>query len=68
MKNCNWTGNTRELENLNQRAVILSNTEHLILHDHHIGDDFKGPITNTNLSLEKVQRNYIIKELMMENI
>ncbi len=64
LQNYHWPGNIRELENLIERAVILSNAEHLVLPDYSIGDDGSNRhISNTNLSLDEVQRNYIIKVL-----
>lgn len=58
----NWPGNIRELENLIQRAVILSNDENLNLPN--IKSSVKEQlISSTTLSLNEVQRLHILKTL-----
>jgi len=52
-----WPGNTRELENVIERAVILSNSS--LLKIEHLKNDNK----NKNVSLEEYERQYIIKIL-----
>jgi len=58
----NWPGNIRELENLIQRAVILSNDKHLNLPN--IKPSVKEQlISSTTLTLNEVQRLHILKTL-----
>lgn len=62
LQSYNWPGNIRELENLVERAVILSNDEKLVI------PNFKSSskeslISSTILSLDDVQRNHIKKVL-----
>ncbi|MFD1161036.1 sigma 54-interacting transcriptional regulator [Hwangdonia seohaensis] len=64
LKSYNWPGNIRELENLIERAVILSDSETLMLSP--IGEFtvLKELFTGTSsLTLNEVQRNHIIKTL-----
>lgn len=64
MQQYNWPGNIRELENLIERAVILSNNEYLQLPDFEISQqNTNRSITNSNLSLDEAQRIHIIKVL-----
>ncbi len=59
-----FPGNVRELENLIERAVILTRGDKLNLRDsfYHIKKDNK-PLDNTILSFEDMQRQHIIKTL-----
>nr|WP_255444155.1 sigma 54-interacting transcriptional regulator [Robiginitalea sp. SC105] len=64
LKGYSWPGNIRELENLIERASILSNGETLTIP----GFESEGPnsrvsIRSNNLSLESIQRNHIIQVL-----
>ncbi|PKA82604.1 PAS domain S-box-containing protein [Ulvibacter sp. MAR_2010_11] len=64
MQQYKWPGNIRELENLIERAVILSNGEYLQLPQFDISDQTSNrPITITNLSLDEAQRIHILKVL-----
>ncbi|WP_308993205.1 sigma 54-interacting transcriptional regulator [Mariniflexile litorale] len=59
-----WPGNIRELENLIERAVILSDSETLILSSIETSSVSKElPISMSSLTLNEVQRNHIIKTL-----
>ena len=63
--NYNWPGNIRELENIVERAVVLSSGKNLI-----IGDWLKQEITNNDneiLSLEEVEKQHIEKILELTN-
>ena len=57
-----WPGNVRELANVIERAVINSNGPVL-----RIGDDFSAPqageLTQTNKTLEELERDYIVRML-----
>ncbi|SFZ94965.1 PAS domain S-box-containing protein [Flaviramulus basaltis] len=60
----NWPGNIRELENLIERALILSNSDTLLI------PGFETPIqkakqliNNKDLSLDAIQRNHILQVL-----
>ncbi|WP_339712853.1 sigma-54 dependent transcriptional regulator [uncultured Kriegella sp.] len=59
-----WPGNIRELENLIERAVILSNDETLVIPGFESqAQKTKLPIINKDLSLDTVQRNHILQVL-----
>lgn len=59
-----WPGNIRELENLIERASILSNTETLIIPGFEsLTQKANQPINNKNLSLDAAQRNHILQVL-----
>lgn len=65
LTNYNWPGNVRELENIIERAVIVSEGGNL-----KIGDWLKGEVEKDNgrlVSLEKYERDYIIKVLNKTN-
>ncbi|MEO8934084.1 MAG: sigma 54-interacting transcriptional regulator [Xanthomarina sp.] len=57
-----WPGNIRELENLIERAVILSNNNTLNIPNFKSSEK-ESLISSTVLSLDDVQRNYIKKIL-----
>lgn len=64
MQKYRWPGNIRELENLIERAVILSDNEYLQLPNFENSElTDTRTIANTNLSLDEVNRNHIIKVL-----
>lgn len=58
-----WKGNVRELENVMERAVILSRGGRIELH--HLPEEFQTLVgsTHNSLSLEEVERHHIIKVL-----
>jgi NtrC-family two-component system response regulator AlgB len=58
-----WRGNVRELENVIERALILSRGEEI--HLHHLPDEFQlvGQVTRKPLSLEEVEQQHIVKVL-----
>lgn len=59
-----WPGNIRELENLIERATILSDGETLIIPGFESeSQKSRFPENSTNLSLEAIQRNHIIRVL-----
>ncbi|XMO85048.1 PAS domain-containing protein [Algibacter sp. AS12] len=59
-----WPGNIRELENLVERAVILSDSETLMLSPVNETTVLKELTKNyTSLTLDEVQRNHILKTL-----
>ncbi|WP_452232433.1 PAS domain S-box protein [Lacinutrix sp. MEBiC02595] len=60
LKAYNWPGNIRELENLIERASILSNTETLVVPGFESSTQKAKPINNKDLTLDAVQRNHII--------
>lgn len=57
-----WPGNIRELENLIERAIILSNDEKLVIPNFKTSTK-ESLISSTGLSLEDVQRIHIKKIL-----
>ncbi len=56
-----WKGNVRELENVIERAVLLSHGETVQLH--HLPEEFQSTGVSTTLALEEVERQHIIKVL-----
>lgn len=60
-----WKGNIRELENVVERAVLLSHGETIQLH--HLPEEFQslGEIDTKNLTLEEMERQQIIKVLRL---
>ncbi|UPS92244.1 PAS domain S-box protein [Bizionia sp. M204] len=66
MQSYSWPGNIRELENLVERAIILSNNEKLIIPDFKSSEK-KALISSTSLSLDDVQRIHIKKILKATN-
>jgi len=58
-----WKGNVRELENVVERAVILSHGETIQLH--HLPEEFQvfTGTTNTPLSLDEMEHQHIIRVL-----
>lgn len=59
-----WPGNIRELENLIERGVILSNDEVLTLLDFGNSDiEKRRSISNTNMTLNEAQRVHIVNVL-----
>jgi PAS domain S-box-containing protein len=64
MQNYDWPGNIRELENLIERAVILSNSESLTFPDFDTsGEKNERRIENLNLTLDDVQKSHILNVL-----
>lgn len=63
LKYYNWPGNVRELENVIERAIIIANSNILVI------PDFTGVSTNISnkndhrITLEQVQRDHILKTL-----
>ncbi len=64
LRSYNWPGNIRELENLIERASILSNGETLVIPGFESEvQKSKMPIKSKNLSLDTIQRNHIVSVL-----
>lgn len=63
LKVYDWPGNIRELENLIERASILSTSETLLIPGFESSNQQKKPISNRDLSLASVQRNHILQVL-----
>jgi two-component system, NtrC family, response regulator AlgB len=63
LMNYSWKGNVRELENVIERAAILSKGETVQLH--HLPEEFQTglPTEGKALSLEEMERQHIIKVL-----
>jgi NtrC-family two-component system response regulator AlgB len=58
-----WKGNIRELENVIERAVLLSQGSAILIH--HLPEEFQTLVDSgkTTLSLEEMERQHIIKVL-----
>ena len=68
MQSYHWPGNIRELENLIERAVILSNSTTLkILEFETEASSGKRPVKHSNLSLNEAQRIHILNVLEKSN-
>ena len=63
LKAYNWPGNIRELENSIERAVILSDSETLMLSPVGESSELKELSSMFSLTLNEIQRNHIIKIL-----
>ncbi|MEN3323283.1 sigma 54-interacting transcriptional regulator [Mariniflexile soesokkakense] len=64
LKSYNWPGNIRELENLIERASILSTSETLLIPGFESKNQkLKSVINSQNLSLDFAQRNHIVQVL-----
>ncbi|WAC02315.1 hypothetical protein N7U66_00715 [Lacinutrix neustonica] len=63
LKAYDWPGNIRELENLIERASILSNSDMLVIPGFESSTHTAKPINNKDLSFEVAQRNHIIQVL-----
>ena len=64
LKSYDWPGNIRELENLIERAVILSTNETLLIPGFEsTAQQTKQHIKNKDLSLDAAQRNHILQVL-----
>lgn len=64
LRSYDWPGNIRELENLIERASILSNGETLVIPGFESEmQKSKMPIKSNNLSLDAIQRNHIVSIL-----
>lgn len=66
LHNYDWPGNIRELENLIERAVILTNTETLFVPGFKSSEKV-APIPSSSFSLDDVQRMHIIQILKQCN-
>ncbi|MCX7550895.1 sigma 54-interacting transcriptional regulator [Xanthomarina sp. F2636L] len=63
LKAYKWPGNIRELENLIERASILSTNNTLLIPGFESSTQNTKPINNRDLSLDKAQRNHILQVL-----
>ncbi len=64
LKSHHWPGNIRELENLIERALILSNSDTLVIPGFEAsGQESKQLINGVDLSLNAVLRNHILQVL-----
>lgn len=62
LENYAWPGNIRELENIIERAVILSNKDKLLLGDW-FAQSIRSTENNTSQSMDEMQKKYIVKVL-----
>ena len=62
LQNYHWHGNVRELENIIERAVIVSQGKRLELDDWLPKKDVQSDISNTT-TLEEMEKAHIIKTL-----
>ena len=67
MKAYPWPGNIRELENLIERAIIVSPKDLLLIPEFSSSSKTKSKIGNYTATLAEVQRNHIIKILNQTN-
>ena len=64
LKSYNWPGNIRELENLIERALILSNSDTLVIPGFETSSQkAKQLINSKDLSLDAIQRSHILQVL-----
>lgn len=63
LKSYNWPGNIRELENLIERASILSTSETLVIPGFETTTQKSQSISNIDTSLDTAQRNHILQIL-----
>ena len=63
LKSYNWPGNIRELENLIERASILSSDETLLIPGFESSNQKAKSINTKDLSLDTAQRNHILHVL-----
>ncbi|AUC83706.1 Fis family transcriptional regulator [Lacinutrix sp. Bg11-31] len=63
LKAYNWPGNIRELENLIERASIVSTSDTLLIPGFESSTQKSKSISKKDLSLDSVQRNHIIQIL-----
>ncbi len=63
LKAYDWPGNIRELENLIERASILSSKETLVIPGFESSTQKVKPINNQDLTLDSVQRDHIMQVL-----
>ncbi|WP_052467150.1 sigma 54-interacting transcriptional regulator [Psychroserpens damuponensis] len=63
LKSYDWPGNIRELENLIERAAILSTDETLLIPGFESSKQKTKSINNKDLSLDTIQRNHIFQVL-----
>ena len=63
LKAYDWPGNIRELENLIERASILSSKETLVIPGFESSTQKVKPINNQDLTLDAVQRDHIVQVL-----
>lgn len=68
LKQYDWPGNIRELENLLERASILSPGDTLVIPGFESeSQKFKRPVRHNSLSLATVQRNHILHVLELSD-
>ena len=68
LKTYEWPGNIRELENLIERAIILTNDDTLMIPGFESEAQIKKmPFTKSNLTLDEIQHNHIIEVLKQCN-
>ncbi|MBU2928291.1 sigma 54-interacting transcriptional regulator [Winogradskyella psychrotolerans] len=63
LKSYKWPGNIRELENLIERATILSTEETLFIPGFESSNQIVNPINQKDLSLDAAQRDHILQVL-----
>ena len=63
LKNYSWPGNIRELENLIERAAILSTEDTLFIPGFESSNQMINPINKKDLSLDVAQRDHILRIL-----
>ncbi|ULC58052.1 PAS domain S-box protein [Flaviramulus sp. BrNp1-15] len=65
LKTYDWPGNIRELENLIERALILSNGDTLVIpgFESTMQKEKQQPAVSNNVSLDVIQRNHILQIL-----
>ena len=68
IQNYNWPGNIRELKNIVERAMIISNDDHITSEDLPFIQQEKKPVIHTKLPTETTNLKKMIEQIELEYI
>lgn len=68
IQNYNWPGNIRELKNIVERAMIISNDDHITSEDLPFIQQEKKPVIHTKLPAETTNLKKMIEQIELEYI